>query len=238
MESTLMKRLWFIAILAAGVTACVEGNNPVQLVNAFPLTDSCDLADKARLRGMLNFNAGTSYNIAFTLYSPLEVAPGDNASPAGFTAQEIILSYEARNPKVTLNEESEPIYFVVPPGADTESYIALNLIGTEARLHDVAGHREAQGQAGFGQGSRDERGDLSHRHHPGELVRAWDGARDDLRCAVCLPGPGCQLQRFHLRAGNGWLTCPSSLLKRTPPCPSAHTWSRWSIRSTEPSPAA
>jgi hypothetical protein len=133
MESTLMKRLWFIAILAAGVTACVEGNNPVQLVNAFPLTDSCDLADKARLRGMLNFNAGTSYNIAFTLYSPLEVAPGDNASPAGFTAQEIILSYEARNPKVTLNEESEPIYFVVPPGADTESYIALNLIGTEAR---------------------------------------------------------------------------------------------------------
>jgi len=129
-----MKRLWFIALLAATATsACVEGNNPVQLVNAFPLTDTCDLADKSRIKGLLNFNAGTSYHIAFTLFSPLETGQGTNASPAGFFAEEIILSYEARNPKVTLNEESEPIYFVVPPGADTDSYISLNLIGTEAR---------------------------------------------------------------------------------------------------------
>ena len=133
MESTLMKRLCFIALLAVAATACVEGNNPVQLINAFPLSDdNCDLADVALIKGRLNFNAGTSYQIAFTLFSPLTTNES-GGSPAGFYAEEVLLSYETRNPKVTLNDESEPIYFVVPAGADNDSYIQLNLIGAEAR---------------------------------------------------------------------------------------------------------
>jgi hypothetical protein len=134
MESTLMKRLWFIAVLAACVTGCVEGNNPVQLVNAFPLKpDSCELSDVALIKGRLNFNAGSSYLIAFTLFSPLR-ADETTSGPAGFYADEIVLSYETRNPKVTLASESEPIYFVVPAGADGDSsFIQLNLIGAEAR---------------------------------------------------------------------------------------------------------
>ena len=129
-----MKRLWFIAILAASATACVEGNNPVQLLSARPRDPgTCDRNDIALARGNLNFNAGTGYYITFALFSPL-VSEQTETSPAGFYAEEIVLSYETRNPKVTLAEESLPIYFVVPAGADpNESWIELNLIGSEAR---------------------------------------------------------------------------------------------------------
>jgi len=134
MESTLMKRLWFIAILAACATACVEGNNPVQLLSALPRDPkSCDRGDIALTRGTLNFNAGTGYYITFSLFSPL-TSEQDQTSPAGFYAEEVVYSYETRNPKVTLTEESQPIYFVVPAGAEPDdSWIELNLIGTEAR---------------------------------------------------------------------------------------------------------
>lgn len=135
MESKLMKRLWFAAILAASVTACVEGNNPVQLVSAIPLSpENCDLGSVSLIKGTLNFNAGTSYRMAFTLFSPLETGTGDTTNPVGFYAEEVILSYETKNPKVSLSEESTPIYFAVPAGADaSESYIQVNLIGSEAR---------------------------------------------------------------------------------------------------------
>lgn len=131
-----MKRLWFIAVIAAGMTACVEGNNPVQLLNAVPrAADTCDRAEIALTRGRLNFNGGSSYLITFSLFSPLTADEGDaTTSPAGFYAEEVVLSYETRNPNISLDEESRPIYFVVPAGADpNESWIEVNLIGTEAR---------------------------------------------------------------------------------------------------------
>lgn len=129
-----MKRLWFIAILAASAAACVEGNNPVQLLNAIPRDPkSCDRAEIALTRGNLNFNAGTGYYITFSLFSPL-TSEEAATSPAGFYGEEIILSYETRNPKITLEEESEPIYFVVPAGAaPDDSWIEMNLIGSMAR---------------------------------------------------------------------------------------------------------
>lgn len=131
-----MKRLWFIAVIAAGVTACVEGNNPVQLISALPRDPStCDRAQFSLTRGRLNFNGGGSYRTTFTLFSPLSSDDSNSAaSPAGFYAEEVILSYETRNPKISLDEESLPIYFVVPAGASgDDSWVEVELVGNEAR---------------------------------------------------------------------------------------------------------
>jgi hypothetical protein len=136
MESTLMKRLWFIVVIAVGMTACVEGNNPVQLLSARPRdAATCDPDEVALTRGTLNFNGGGRYRITFSLFSPIALTSGDTTStPAGFYADEILLSYETRNPKISLDPESLPVYFVVPAGADPEeSWLEVDLIGTEAR---------------------------------------------------------------------------------------------------------
>jgi hypothetical protein len=135
MESTLMKRLWIIAILAASASACVEGNNAVQLLNAAPPDPSaCTPAAVSLLSGKLNFNAGSSYGITFGLFSPIELQGDSTQSPAAFYAEELIYNYESKNPKVTFTEERLPIYFVVNVGADPdESYLLLDLIGAEAR---------------------------------------------------------------------------------------------------------
>jgi len=129
-----MKRLWVIAILAFGASACVEGNNPVQLLSAVPRTLDCkDVEDVALTRGSLNFNAGKSYRIGFQLYSPLST-DDDVLTPAGFYAEEILISYDSVGPKISFTDESLPIYFVVPAGADPEeSWLEMDLIGTEAR---------------------------------------------------------------------------------------------------------
>jgi hypothetical protein len=130
-----MKRLWFIAILAASASACVEGNNPVQLLSAIPQgIEDCTPGDVALTSGRLNFNASTSYIITFSLFSPITGDESEQATPAAFYAEEIVYNYESRNPVVPFSEESLPIYFVVPVGAQPgDSWLAMNLIGSEAR---------------------------------------------------------------------------------------------------------
>jgi hypothetical protein len=136
MEFTLMKRLWFIAILAASAPACVEGNNAVQLLNATPQgAESCTPEEVSLTSGLLNYDASPAYRITFGLFSPItDDSTGTSSSPAAFYADEIVYNYESMNPKVPFTEESRPIYFVVPTGAQPgENWLALNLIGTEAR---------------------------------------------------------------------------------------------------------
>jgi hypothetical protein len=131
-----MKRLWFIAILAASASACVEGNNAVQILSATPLgAQSCAPDGVALASGRLNYDASNSYRITFGLFSPIEEdSTGASATPAAFYAQEIVYNYESMNPKIPFIEESLPIYFVVPIGAQPgDSWIAVNLIGSEAR---------------------------------------------------------------------------------------------------------
>jgi hypothetical protein len=128
-----MKRLWFIAILAVSASACVEGNNAVQLLSAVPqAAESCSPENVARTSGRLNYDANLSYVITFGLFSPI---PDDTSqSPAAFYAEEVVYNYESKNPKITFTEESLPIYFVVPAGAQPgNSWLAINLIGSEAR---------------------------------------------------------------------------------------------------------
>ena len=131
-----MKRLWFIAILAASASACVEGNNPVQLLSAIPQDpESCEPGDIALIQGRLNFNAGKAYFTTFQLFSPI-TAETDDVSPAAFYAEEIVYNYEVATPRVSISfsEESLPIYFVVPAGAQpANSWLAMNLIGSQAR---------------------------------------------------------------------------------------------------------
>ncbi|MDY7228467.1 hypothetical protein [Hyalangium rubrum] len=125
-----MKRLMLIAALAASASACVEGNRPVQLLEARPLdpTSDCEPGGPV-LNGRLNFDISQQYRMAFTLASPL----GDTSGASlDFYGEEIILSYEARNPSVSLKEERRPIYLVVQ-GADDDSTVEVNLIGDEAR---------------------------------------------------------------------------------------------------------
>lgn len=126
-----MKRLWFIAILAASASACVEGNNPVQLLSAVPFEpESCDRADQAVLRGRLNYSVNSSYITTFSIFSP--VTNEDVA--AAFICEEIVYNYESQNPSIDFTEESLAIHCAVPPNATPEdSYIGLDLIGTEAR---------------------------------------------------------------------------------------------------------
>jgi hypothetical protein len=131
-----MKRLWFIAILAASASACVEGNNPVQLLSAIPRDpESCQPGDVAQIQGLLNFNAGKSYVTTFQLFSPIALE-SDEASPAAFYAEEIVYNYDVATPRVSVSftEESLPIYFVVPVGAQPgDNWLAMNLIGAQAR---------------------------------------------------------------------------------------------------------
>jgi hypothetical protein len=131
-----MKRLWFIAILAASASACVEGNNAVQLLNANPQgAQSCTPEEIALASGRLNYDASPAYRITFGLFSPItEDKTGATTTPAAFYAQEIVYNYESKNPKIPFTEERLPIYFVVPTGAQPgDTWIALNLIGSEAR---------------------------------------------------------------------------------------------------------
>jgi hypothetical protein len=137
MESTLMKRLLFVAILATYASACVEGNNPLQLLGARPFetTDPCDRGTVDILRGTLNYNVNTHYRTTFSLFSPLTSGTaGASASSDSFIAQEILLSYEAKGVSVSFTDETLPIYFVVEGGSQAEgSWIGLDLIGDEAR---------------------------------------------------------------------------------------------------------
>jgi hypothetical protein len=135
MEFTLMKRLWFIAILAASTSACVEGNNAVQLLSAITVDpESCGAGDVALYSGRLNFNAGQSYRIYFELFSPVAREDEATQTPAAFYAEEIVYNYDSKTPKVTFTEETLPIYAVVEAGAQPgDNRIMLNLIGTEAR---------------------------------------------------------------------------------------------------------
>jgi hypothetical protein len=132
-----MKRLWFIAILAASASACVEGNNPVQLLNAIPQDpSSCQPGEVALTQGRLNFNAGKAYYTTFELFSPITESETDQSSPAAFYAEEIVYNYDVATPRVSISfvEESLPIYFVVPVGAQpSDTWLAMNLIGSQAR---------------------------------------------------------------------------------------------------------
>jgi hypothetical protein len=129
-----MKRLLLTAILAACATACVDGNNPVQILDARPLDPStCERGELSILRGRLNFNVNTHYITTFSLFSPLEDATS-GATGAGFYGEEIDYSYEVRKVSVTLKDEALPIYFVVAAGSQTDgSFFKLDLIGDEAR---------------------------------------------------------------------------------------------------------
>jgi hypothetical protein len=131
MESTLMKRLWFIAILAAIASACVEGNNPVQLLSAVPFEpESCERSDTAVLRGRLNYAVNSSYITTFSIFSPVTTED----VPVAFYCEEILYSYESENPRIGFTDESLAIHCAVPPGATPESsYFGVDLIGTEAR---------------------------------------------------------------------------------------------------------
>lgn len=131
-----MKRLWFIAILAACASACVEGNNAVQLLSATPQgAESCTPVEIPLTSGRLNYDASDEYNITFGLFSPITGdETGATSSPAAFFAQEIVYTYTSRNPTIPFIQESLPIYFVVPPSAQPgDTWLPVNLIGTEAR---------------------------------------------------------------------------------------------------------
>jgi hypothetical protein len=130
-----MKRLLLIATLAASASACVQGNNPVQLLDAIP-PDPAECGKQgsiALLSGSLNYNASNQYFMSFSIFSPLSTE--QTTSGTGFIGSEIVYNYEARGVKgVTFKEEVRPIYFVVDPGASPEdSYVILDLIGDEAR---------------------------------------------------------------------------------------------------------
>lgn len=126
-----MKRLLLIGALVASASACVEGNSPIQIKEAVPRDPAvgCDVGAPV-LNGRLNFDLSERYNMAFALTSPLsESASGTRLD---FFGEEVVFNYEARNPSVSLREETKPIYLVVEQG-DTESTVELNLIGDEAR---------------------------------------------------------------------------------------------------------
>lgn len=128
-----MKRLLFIAALAASASACVEGNNPVQILEARPLDPkTCDRGTLAILRGTLNYNINTHYQTTFSLFSPL--SEGDGTTGTGFYAEEVDYKYEAKGVSTSFKDESLPVYFVVNAGAQaTDSYFTVDLIGDEAR---------------------------------------------------------------------------------------------------------
>jgi hypothetical protein len=128
-----MKRLLFIATLAASASACVEGNNPVQILDARPLApETCARGELSIIRGSLNFNINTHYQTTFSLFSPL--VAGTGTSGTGFYAEEIDLSYEAKGVSTTFKDEALPVFFVVNAGAQSnDSYFTADLIGDEAR---------------------------------------------------------------------------------------------------------
>ncbi|WP_224243983.1 hypothetical protein [Hyalangium gracile] len=130
-----MKRLLVIAILSAAATACVEGNNPVQLIGARPLSATeCGTraGDIDQYRGSLDFALSKHYYMTFGLYSPLNQE--QSTVGTGFIGEEIVYNYESLGVKGSFKEETLPIYFVVGAGADPdESFIAVDLIGADAR---------------------------------------------------------------------------------------------------------
>lgn len=128
-----MKRLLLIASLAASASACVDGNNPVQLLDARPVDPAtCDRGQLSILRGSLNYNVSTHYITTFSVFSPL--TSGEGAAGTGFYAEEIDYKYASLGVTTTFKEESLPILFVVNAGAQPgDSYVKLDLIGDEAR---------------------------------------------------------------------------------------------------------
>lgn len=130
-----MKRLWFIAILAASASACVEGNNAVQVVSVVPQGEQCSPEEIPLSHGRLNYDASDEYKVVFRLFSPVVTdETGATSTPVAFYAQEIVYNYESKIPPITFIEESKPIFFAVEAGAQPgEAWIEVDLIGSEAR---------------------------------------------------------------------------------------------------------
>jgi hypothetical protein len=124
-----------IAALAALAPACVEGIQPVQLVRARPVDPACGKPTSESadiIAGYLDYAIGNQYIVALGLFSPLD-PDQQTATGTGFVAEEIVYNYESQGVKATFKEESRPIYFAVPAGAQPDdSFLILSLIGTEA----------------------------------------------------------------------------------------------------------
>lgn len=128
-----MKRLLIIAMLAASASACVETNQPVQLLGAVALSpgDCSEASDRPEpYSGDLNFTYGKQYIIGFRFFTALTTSDNDRGND--FYAEEIVLRYESKNPETTFKEETRPIYRVVEPETNDE-IIRVEMIGTEAR---------------------------------------------------------------------------------------------------------
>lgn len=120
------------AVLATG--CMVQDESAVRVLNARPLkpklsSGACERQDVARVHGSLDISAARSYVTSFDLLSELRSGGGRN----DVIISEVELSYTASPTPLAFETERQPLYFVIPPGADpSKTYLIVDLIGPKA----------------------------------------------------------------------------------------------------------
>src|SRR5688572_15653136 len=135
-----MKRLLVVATLAALVVGCSSPESGIRLLNAHPFDGDCEVDnDHFISRGSLDISATASYNVAFNVASDLignEVTvSGDTLQSAAqntFYVERVFYRYSSV-PALAFQEERLNALFAVPPGASDDSYMAVDLIQSQAR---------------------------------------------------------------------------------------------------------
>jgi hypothetical protein len=135
MESTSMKRLWLIAALTMGASACVNGNEGIMILGASPVGPDCTVLPEEQRPLTGSLVAGTDkFFTSFTVASALAQQQSESGERRDIYGEEIVFSYRAENqkPSISFDDESLPVSYFIPGGA-ASNVVVVDVIGSAAK---------------------------------------------------------------------------------------------------------
>jgi len=126
-------------VLAAGANSCVPNDSSIHILNAFPLSSTtgaqgCTALTIAIYAGTLDISGTSRYLLQFQMESTFaqistvgttDVIQGPQRND--FIADAILFSYSATPPVAGLANEVLPIFFRIPAGAGTGTFLQMYL---------------------------------------------------------------------------------------------------------------
>lgn len=149
-----MKPLYIAAVLALGLSACVDNPPEVQLFQAIRPDEECviDVDGEGILHGSLDLNYAASYLLGFTVNSNLngtevvigtQPVGGTNTDPAAVYLDRVEVSYST-TPSLAIPSEKLPIYVALRGGSEGNTVVldlmtrrAYELLGERTQTEDV-----------------------------------------------------------------------------------------------------
>ncbi len=121
-------------VLAAGANSCVPNDSSIHILNAFPLSSTtgaqgCTALTIAIYAGTLDISGTSRYLLQFQMESTFALINDGLQGPSrnDFIADAILFSYSATPPVAGLANEVLPIFFRIPAGAGTGTFLQMYL---------------------------------------------------------------------------------------------------------------